>query len=300
MFELKKEFSFIKNRKIYFIVSIALIVIGIGVGLVRGYNFGIDFTGGTMIQFDMGQQVPLQEMKDVLKESGVKADVQYAGEEQDQIIIKTVQALDTESRNGLYSNVFRTFSLDKSSIVTSELIGPTVGELLKKNAVKAVLIATICMLIYIIIRFEWKFGVAAIIALFHDVLLLIAFYGLFHFQINSPFIAGLLTVVGYSINDTIVVFDRIRDNLKFMNKNQLEETIDKSINQTLVRSLMTSLTTVLAIVPLFILCGSTIREFVLPLLIGVTAGSCSSIFIASPIYYELSRLTAKKSKYQGK
>lgn len=300
MFEIKKEFSFIKYRKIIYIISLVLIIGGIGTGLIRGFNLGIDFTGGTRIQFDMGKEVSIDEMKAVLNENEIQAEVQQAGENREQIIVKTVQALDNAARNTFYEDVYETFDLDKDSVASSQLIGPSVGELLKRNAVKAVLIAAFCMLIYIIIRFEWKFGVASIVALIHDVLMLIAFYGFFHVTINNPFIAGMLIVVGYSINDTIVVFDRIRENLKFMKKKNLEELIDKSINQTLARSLMTSITTILVIIPLYVLCGEAIRGFALPLMVGITAGACSSITIASPIYYELCKLTEHKSKYKGK
>lgn len=302
MFEIKKEYSFIKYRKIIYIISLVLIIGGICTGLIRGYNYGIDFTGGTMIQFNMGREVAVDEIKAVLNENNIKAEVQHAGEKNDQIILKTVQALDNSSRTKLYEDMYKTFNLDKDSIVNSQLIGPSVGKLLKVNAIKAVIIATFCMLIYIVIRFEWKFGVASIVALLHDVLILIAFYGFFHVSINNPFIASMLIIVGYSINDTIVVFDRIRENLKFMKIKQLDQLIDTSINQTLVRSLMTSITTILAIIPLYVLCGDSIREFALPLIIGITAGAYSSIAIASPLYYDLSKLTESKSKskYKGK
>jgi len=300
MFAIKKELSFIKHRKIFYIISLVLIIVGIGTGLIRGFNFGIDFTGGTRIQFDMGREVSIEEVQSVLDANNIEAEVQHAGENNDQVVLKTVQALDNDARTKFYEDMFSTFDLNKDSVANAQLIGPSVGELLKKNAIKAVLIASICMLIYIIIRFEWKFGVASIIALLHDVLMLIAFYGLFHVSINNPFIAGMLIVVGYSINDTIVVFDRIRENLKLMRKKQLEELVDKSINQTLVRSLMTSITTILVIIPLYIICGDTIREFALPLIVGITAGAYSSIAIASPLYYDLTKLTEKKSKYKGK
>jgi SecD/SecF fusion protein len=146
------------------------------------------------------------------------------------------------------------------------------------------------MLIYIIIRFKWRFAVAAIVAVFHDVFMLIAFYGFFHMTINNPFIAAILTVVGYSINDTIVIFDRIRENLHLIGRQPLPFLIDHSINQTLVRSLMTSITTVIAIVPLVILGGETVRGFAVPLMIGIICGTASSIFIASPIFYQLSQI----------
>ena len=156
------------------------------------------------------------------------------------------------------------------------------------------------MLIYIIIRFEWRFGISAIICILHDVLFLIAFYGLFHLQVNNPFIAALLTVIGYSINDTIVVFDRIRENLSLNLKWGLSDLIDTSVKKVLARSLMTSLTTILIIIPVVALGGVTIREFTVPLLVGIAAGTASSIFIASPVYYDLSKRNEKRGrKYVG-
>lgn len=299
MFSRQPQFSFIKYRKIYYIISVSLILLGLCVGLIRGFNYGIDFTGGTMIQLDMGRQVAAAEMDKVLKDNGINADIVNAGSSNEQIIIKTVQALDTDARDKVLNNIFEKFNLKEDSVLTIEQFGPSVGEMLKHNAVKAVIIAGIGMLIYIIVRFEWKFGVAAITAVLHDVLLMISFYGLFHITVNNPFIAAILTLVGYSINDTIVVFDRIRENLNIMKKNKLEELIDISINQTLVRSLMTSITTVIAIIPLFILGGDTIRAFTLPLIIGILAGATSSIFIASPIYFELCQVTGG-TKYKAK
>ena len=184
-------------------------------------------------------------------------------------------------------------------MIEIQQFGPSVGDMLKKNAVKAVLIASVGMLIYISLRFEWKFGLSAIIAVLHDVFVLIAFYGVFHMPINNPFIAAVLTIVGYSIMDTIVIFDRVRENLNIMKRSKLEELIDHSINQTLGRSLMTSVATVVAIIPLCIMGGDIIRDFTLPLIIGIVAGTCSSIFIASPIYYQLCLATGG-SKYKAK
>lgn len=287
MFAIKRQFSFIKYRKFYYIISISLIILGIAVGLIRGFNFGIDFTGGTMIHINMGREVAVGELNRVLKANDIDADIVHAGNANEEVIIKTVQALDTDARDKVLNAIFNQFDLKDSSVLTIEQFGPSVGDMLKQNAIKAVIIAGVGMLIYIIIRFEWKFGVAAIIAVIHDVLLMISFYGLFHITVNNPFIAAVLTLVGYSINDTIVVFDRIRENLNLMKKNKLEELIDTSINQTLVRSILTSVTTVVAIIPLFILGGETIRSFTLPLIIGILAGATSSIFIASPVYYEL-------------
>lgn len=298
-FTFKREFSYLKYRKYFYIIAVALIVIGIGTGMIRGFNYGIDFTGGTMIQLDMGKQVQVSEVEKVMKANDLDASVVHAGENNEQVIIRTTEALDNDARQELLSDVYDTFQIDDKSVLAVEQFSPSVGDLLKSNAIKSVLIATLCMLVYIIIRFEWKYGIAAVTALVHDVLMMLAFYGFFQIPINNPFIASILIVVGYSINDTIVVFDRVRENKKLMKKNRLEELIDKSINQTLVRSMMTSLTTIIAIIPLLIMGGSSIRDFVLPLIIGILAGALSSITVASPVYYQIDRL-ANRPKYQGK
>jgi SecD/SecF fusion protein len=295
----KKDFSFIARRRVYYIVTLVILVVGFSVGFARGFNFGIDFTGGTMMQLDMGKQVDVQAVDDLLRENGIEgADIILAGEDNKEIIIRTTESLENEERAALLNNLLPAFELDNSAVLTFEQFGPSIGDLLKRNAVRAVIFASIGMLIYIIIRFEWKFGVAAIVGVLHDVLILIAFYGLFSVPINNPFIAGVLTVVGYSINDTIVIFDRIRENLRFMKKSRLEPLIDRSINQTVFRSLMTAITTVLAIVPLFILGGDVIRQFTLPLIVGILAGAASSIFICSPIYYEICQ-ALDKPRYSG-
>ena len=299
MLNIKTNIPFMKYRKIFYLVSVALIILGLGVGLIRGFNFGIDFTGGTKIQFNMGKEVALEDVKAVLKEHDIQADVIYAGEQNEKVIIKTTNAMTNDTRNAFYEAIGEKFSLEGEFVESSNLIGPSVGELLKKNAIKAVLLAAVAMLAYIAVRFEWKFGVAAILDLLHDVLILLAFYGLFHVQINSPFIAGMLIVVGYSINDTIVVFDRIRENVAYGKRSKMDELIDKSINQTIGRSIMTSITTIVAIIPLYVLGGDSIREFTLPLIVGVTAGTISSITMASSLYYDLCNMIARP-KYKGK
>jgi SecD/SecF fusion protein len=300
--QLKHKFNYIRHRKIYYIVTVAILVVGIGTGLIRGYNFGIDFTGGTMLQIDMGKTVAVEDIRDTLEQNGVSdAEVIHYGKEQNGVVIKTTQALDNEARSALLTAFFAKYELTDDAVQTFEQFGPSIGDMLKRNAVQAVLIAALFMLIYIVIRFRWRFGVASIVGVFHDVFIMIALYGLFHLTINNPFIAAILTVVGYSINDTIVIFDRIRENLGAMHKQPLDVLVDTSINQTLVRSLMTSFTTLLAILPLVVLGGTTIRQFAIPLMIGIICGAASSIFVSSPIFYELNRIKSKNSndRYSG-
>lgn len=296
-FSIKKQFNFIKHRKVYYTVSIVILVIGLAFGLIRGFNYGIDFTGGTMIQIDMGKKVEMESVEKVLDAKDIDAEIVYGGEENEQIMIRTVDSLENDERTALIEDLQKEFKFDDDDILAQELFGPTVGKELQSNAVKAVLLAALGMLVYIRIRFrEWKFGSAALLGVLHDVLMMIVFYVVFRVQINNPFIAGILTVVGYSINDTIVIFDRIRENNKYMRKSE-EEIIDVSINQTLSRSIMTSLTTFVVMIPLFVMTSSAVREFVLPLMIGVAVGCLSSIFICSPLYYEFTK-RSNKSKYE--
>lgn len=296
---LKKEFKFIKNRKVFYLISVAVIAVGLISGLVRGFNYGIDFTGGTMMQLDMGKTVDTAEVEEQIKDFDLNPTIILSGSNRDQVIIKTIKAMENDERLKVVAKLGEKYGIDESSVLASEQFGPTVGDELKSNAVKSVIIAAICMLIYIIFRFKtWKYGVSALFGLAHDVLFVLAMYGLFSFTINNPFIAGILTVVGYSINDTIVIFDRIRENRNLYKRNSLEDVIDSSINQTLNRSIMTSVTTLLAMIPLAIMVSTSIREFVIPLMIGVLVGTYSSVFLCSPLFYELSK-GEKKIKYTG-
>lgn len=297
MFAIKRQFSFIKHRKIYYTVSVVILVIGLAFGLVRGLNYGIDFTGGTMVQIDMGKEVAMEEVEAVLDDRGIEAEVVYAGENNEQIMIRTVDAIENDERSALIADLQQEFGFDDSDILAQELFGPTVGKELRNNAIKAVLLAAVGMLIYIRFRFkEWNFGASAILGVLHDVLIVLTFYAVFNVTVNNPFIAGILTVVGYSINDTIVIFDRIRENNQLMRKDE-EEIIDISINQTLSRSIMTTFTTLIVMVPMFIMTSASMREFILPLMVGVAAGCLSSIFICSPLYYQFSQ-HKRKTRYQ--
>ncbi|MBR6529764.1 MAG: protein translocase subunit SecF [Firmicutes bacterium] len=293
---LNKTFSFIKNRKIYYIISSAIIIVGLVFGLIGGLNYGIDFTGGTMIQVDMHKEVPVSEIEKTLEGFMEDPSIIYAGENNTQVVIKTIESLDNENRSLAIDALEAEFGITDKDVLASEQFGPSVGDELKLNALKAVLIASIGMLIYIIFRFKsWQYGMSAIIGVVHDVLMVIAFYCIFGFTVNNPFIAAILTLVGYSINDTIVIFDRIRDNRRLYKKDALEVNIDRSINTTLNRTIMTSLTTLVVMIPLCIMVSASIREFIIPLMIGVIVGCYSSIFVCSPALYDLSR---EESKYE--
>ena len=287
---LKKTFAFMKHRKIYYVISVAIIAVGLVFSVARGLNYGIDFTGGTMIQVDLHRQVPIAEVEQSIEEYELDPSIIYSGEENTQVVIKTMEFLDNDQRADVIDTMGEHFDISDEDVLASEQFGPSVGDELKWNAVKAVLIASVGMLIYIIFRFKsWKYGFSSIAGVVHDVLVILAFYAVFGFTVNNPFIAAILTLVGYSINDTIVIFDRIRENERINKKSDLEDTIDSSINSTLNRTIMTSLTTLVVMIPLCIMVSSSIREFIIPLMIGIVVGCYSSIFVCSPLYYDLNR-----------
>ena len=296
--QFKKLIPVIEKRKIFYIISCVILVIGLGCGVIRGLNFGIDFTGGTMIQMDMGKQVKISDVEKAISEFDLEPTIIYSGSDNSGIVIRTKVAMENEDRAKVIDAINEEFGTTDEDVVAQELFGGSIGKELRNNAILALVIAAACMLIYIRIRFrQWRFGGAALLGVLHDVLIVVSFYAIFQVTVNNPFIAGILTVVGYSINDTIVIFDRIRENLKYMKRGTLVETIDRSITQTFGRSLMTSATTLIVMVPLLIMAGDAIRVFILPLMVGILAGTYSSICVCSPLYYEFST-AAKVSTYE--
>lgn len=288
----------VKRSKIWFTISILIIVIGMGFLCFRGLNFGIDFTGGTILSINMNKQIDSndkKQMDELLKKYTKKYSLREVNNKKEFEIIIQSGALEDAKINEVKSKIKTNFKLGDKYLVSEDNIKGSVGKELTRNAWIALFSAAIVMLIYIGIRFELDFGLAAIVALAHDILITISIYAILGIKVNSPFIAAILTIVGYSINDTIVIFDRIRENKKKMGKIKVEELVDISINQTLKRSIYTSLSTLITIIALVILVPS-IREFTVPLIIGISVGTCSSIFVASPIWVLLKNLKMKKEK----
>lgn len=285
-------FKIIEKSKIWFSISLAIILIGVVLMCTRGLNFGIDFKGGTKLVVELGDNFDKVEVDNIVKEYASDAVTKTV--EGTQYEIKSTELDETKTAE-LFDALKEKYTLDDSALVSETQIGPSVGKELSRNAIIAVLVACVAMLVYIAIRFEFTFGVAAIGALIHDVLITLSVYAIFNIPVNSSFIAAMLTIVGYSINDTIVVFDRIRENNHSMRRSNPAEIANKSINKTLARSINTSLTTLIIIgaVNVFV---PTVREFSFPLLIGIAAGAYSSIFIASPIWVILkNKMNKKKS-----
>lgn len=285
----------IEKTKVWFTISLILILIGLGVFCFKGLNYGIDFKGGTIINIDMKGPFDKDKVNNILdKYAKDKYVIKVANEGKELDIIVQAEVLNEEKSNELVDEIKEQFKLDDSSILEKENLGASIGKELKSKAFLALIVANIAMLIYIGIRFEFNFALAAILAVLHDVLITISVYAIFRIPVNTPFIAAILTIVGYSINDTIVIFDRIRENSKKMRKAPIEEVADVSITQTMSRSINTALTTLFTITAVYFFVPS-IREFSFPLIIGIAAGAYSSIFIASPIWVLL-----KKRKTQAK
>lgn len=277
----------IERRWIWYSISIAIIVVGIAFMLIRGLNFGIDFRGGTLMEINIGKSYDVEDIRAIIKAHNIDAYVSEAGDNNQEVLIRIASVPnDDEIQAQILNDIKEKYGIDDSAVLSLEKVGPTVGGELTRNAIYAIAIACVLMLIYIWIRFEIRFGVAAIIALVHDALIMLAVVAITNTQINTPFVAAVLTIVGYSINDTIVVFDRIRENRRKLGKKKMNpfELADMSIEQTLARSINTTLTTLFTITALYIFGVPSIKEFALPIIVGIVSGAYSSIFIASPIW----------------
>ena len=278
-----------RNTKKIALIPIVIVIVGIVCLFINGgFATDIDFSGGTMMQINMGKDFKLDDVTAVIKEStGKEVNViQYAEDSsaKHQVLFK-METLSKTERDKLFEDIKTKFSLDDKALLASDNITPLVSSEIIYNALLAVAIAVILILIYITIRFTFASGVAAVCALIHDVLVMLSFYAIFRVPTNASFIAALLTIIGYSINDTIVIFDRVRENKKFAKKGEgFIDTCEKSIWQTMRRTLNTSGTTLLSLIVLTVLGSNSIREFSIPLIVGVVTGTFSSAFIAAPIW----------------
>lgn len=285
----------IEKTKVWFAISLTLIILGMVCLGVKGLNYGIDFKGGTVVTIEMGKnfnQKTKEEADKIVKKYDPASSSYIANETQ--LEIKS-NNLESNSINKMFGELKTKYKLKDTALLSENKVGPSVGNELKKKAAGALVIATIAMLIYIGFRFEIKFGIAAIIALIHDILITLGVYAFTQIPINTPFIAAMLTIVGYSINDTIVIFDRIRENRRKLRGRNIIEIVNMSITQTMSRSINTVVTTLFTIVSVYIFVPS-VRDFTFPLIIGIISGAYSSIFIASPIWVLLNKFKNKKEE----
>ncbi len=276
----KTNINFIGRRKIAYFISLIVIACGLVAFAYRGEkNFSIDFQGGTLQQFRFQKAVSVDEIRGALKEIGLAdSQIQRFGNNKE-VLVRTGEQ-DGENVSRKFKEVFRDNPFE---LLRIEKVGPSIGSQLRNKAIGALFLALLGICIYITVRFKFNFAVSAIIALFHDVLITIGAFALMGKEISLPIIAALLTIVGYSLNDTIVVFDRIREDLRLMRKVNYETIINTSINQTLSRTLLTSLTTFMVVLSLYIFGGKVINNFAFALMVGIIVGTYSSIFVASPL-----------------
>lgn len=282
----------IEKRKIWYTISLSIIIIGFGFMMFRGLNIGIDFKGGTQVKIEFNEEFDKVEVDKVVKKYAEDAVTNTVEDTQYEIKAKELDAIKVGE---LFSELKETYGLEEDALVAQQEIGASIGSDLTRNAVFALGIAFIAMLIYIAIRFELSFGIAALVASAHDILLTLSIYAIFAVPINTPFIAAILTIIGYSMNDTIVIFDRIRENTKSMRRSSDSDVANASIKQTMSRSIITTFTTLCSIVAVLIFVP-TVREFAFPLTVGIVFGAYSSIFIASPVWVAVNTKIRKKVK----
>lgn len=291
---MKNHFSIVKHFKIFAVISVLLCITGLvsllalpfGVNL---YNFDIDFAGGTQMEFCMENTElnadVLNEIQALVKDTtGVEPNApQITGDENNEVIIRST-SLTSEQRADVITAMQEKYGLTDDDLISNEDVGKTVGDDLKKAAFLSAIVAVVLMLVYISFRFEFTSGLAAVICLIHDLLVMLSVYVIFQLPFNQNFIACALTILGYSINASIIVFDRIRENLRTARKESFESIADRSIWQTMGRTINTTLTTLFTIGMVFILGVPSLRNFTLPLLIGIVSGAYSSIFLSSSLW----------------
>ena len=300
MIELKSEINFNKHFKIFNIISIVLIIFSVFLLLFKGLNYGVDFKGGTLIELRVQDQTIdissiRQSFKNMnlgevnVKKFGNKTDFLITFEKKDEKNINFINDI----KNKLVLDIGNSFSFRRV-----ENVGPKVSSELLKSGVIAILMSLSAMMIYIWLRFEWQFSLGAIFALIHDVIITLGFFSILNLEINLSIVAAVLTIVGYSMNDTVVIFDRVRENLKKYSSKKINEITNLSINETLSRTIITSLTTLLALVSIFIFGGEILKGFSFAMILGVIFGTYSSIYIANPIleYLNVSHSTIVKEE----
>lgn len=291
----------VKYRHIYIAISIVFILIGIAAMIYNSakgngaFNYDIQFTGGTSIQVDLGKEVSDEEVSQDFKDVTGEAPAQIQSLEGTSKIIKT-KSLDIETRNAVQDALKEKYGIENDSFTIQDVSG-TISAEMKKNSVLSIVISCVCMLIYVSLRFkDFNIGASSVLALCHDALIVTGSYALLRIPFNNNYIAVVLTILGYSINATIVIFDRLREDRKTIGRNNFEELVDTSVTQTLARSVFTSLTVFFTVICLCIWGVDSIKQFALPIAVGVVAGAYSSIFISGNIWYVLASSKFKRKQ----
>ena len=286
-FATNSKIKFLSLRRPAFILSLVLIICSVLIYSFKGLNFGIDFRGGTLIEVETSESENLSNLRSILNNLELgDIQVQEFGSAKNILIRVEQQAGGDQIQQNVVNIVKTALNTSLSSDINfrrTEVVGPKVSSELIKAGVIAIVVAVFAMLVYIWFRFEWQFSLGAVIALIHDVLLTLGIFSLLQLEFNLSIIAAILTIVGYSMNDTVVVYDRVRENLRKYRKKEIIDLLNISINETLSRTIMTSVTTLLALLSLYIFGGSVIKGFTFAMIWGVLVGTYSSIFIAAPL-----------------
>ena len=292
-----KKFSIVKHAKIFFSLTAIVLIVGIVSMFTRGFNLGIAFTGGSIINLKFAQPVSTSQVRTVLDDHDLGSSIIQLGtngqntETSESVLIRTGLISDSQ-RKAVMDDL--TAKLGENQVLKVENVGATVGNDLVKQAIGAVVLSWVLMIAYITFRFELRFALAAIIALIIDVMVTLSYFSLLHLEIDSSFVAALLTVVGYSVNGTIVIFDRIRENLHTHRRNEsMEDMVDNSIWQTMTRSIYTTLTTLFAVVAIFLFGGETIHNFSFAMLVGFSSGFYTSTFLSGTMWLFLRKKLKK-------
>ena len=292
------KFSIVKRYKIFFAITITFLIVGLASMFIKGFNMGIDFTGGSIMDLQFNKTVSVAEVREVLKERDLgNAIIQLESDDSSATSAKGVLirtgVISDEQRQQVMADLKS--KLGDFAIQRVENVGATIGGELIQQAVLAIVLSWVLMIAYITIRFEFRFAIAAIIALIIDVTVTLSYFSLFHVEMDSSFVAALLTVVGYSVNGTIVIFDRIRENLKIHRRSEsMTEMVDNSIWQTMGRSIYTVGTSLFAVVAIFVWGGDTIRNFAFAMLVGFSSGAYTSTLLAGPLWMLLRKQTPGK------
>ena len=291
------DIDFLGKRKIWYAISVVILLVGLASMIFRGLNLGIDFTGGNILQLQFTQSVTAEDLRAVVSQY-VEATPNIQESDNNTFLIRT-EDMQEETSSALLDDIET--NLSPYEILRNERIGPVIGQELITNAWLALLLALVLMLIYITVRFRFNFAVSAIVPLMHDALVMLSMFSILQLEVDSTFVAAILTILGYSINSTIVIFDRIRENRELHPKQDFTSLVNDSINQTLGRSVNTSVAVLLLVVCLFLFGGDTTRPFAMALIIGIVSGAYSSVFIAGSILTDVTRLrggdkTAAKAK----
>ena len=276
------KINFLRNKSIFLSGSLAMVIIRLLASFIIGLNFGIDFRGGVLLELrSINGNANISELRKNLEDFNLgEVSIQEFGQPSDALVRIQKQEGDEKSQDAKLNEVKNILS-NSYEIRRTEFVGPTVGDELKKNGFWAVIVALVGILLYIWFRFEWQFAVSAILALFHDVIATIGLFAFTGLEFNLSTVAAVLTIAGYSVNDTVVVFDRVRENLRKTKSSDQLSIINKSLNETLSRTITTSVTTLLALLAIYFVGGEVISDFTLAMIWGVMIGTYSSIFVAS-------------------